>query len=58
MTEEELKQALFDIRLEYMMHTPKEKEELYEEHIKKLEDIKKQLTRLVMERKEKEVKIK
>lgn len=58
MTEEELKKALFDIRLEYMMHTPKEKEELYEEYIQKLKQVKKELARLMIERREKELKIK
>lgn len=58
MTEEELKKALFDIRLEYMMHTPKEKEVLYEEYAKKLEFIRKELIKVKMEKREKELKIK
>lgn len=58
MTEEEAKKALFDIRLEYMMHTPKEKEELYQEYEKKLNVIRKELAKAIRERKEKELKIK
>ena len=58
MTEKEAKQKLFDIRLEYMMHTPKEREELYEEYLKKRGEIKKELARLMRERIEKESKIK
>ncbi len=58
MTEEEARKALFDIRLEYMMHTPKEKEALYEEYEKKLNIIRKELAKAIRERKEKELKIK
>lgn len=58
MTEEEAKKALFDLHFEYMMHPPKEREKLYEEYIQKRGEIKKELTRLIMERREKELKIK
>ena len=58
MTEEEAKKALFDLHFEYMMHTPKEREKLYEEYIKKRGVIKKQLARLMMERRENKLKIK
>ena len=40
------------------MHTPKEKEELYEEYNKKINKVKKELAKQIMERKEKELKIK
>lgn len=58
MTEVEIRKILFDMHLEYMMHTPKEKEELYEEYIQKLKQVKKELARLKSERKENEAKIK
>ena len=56
MTEREARQALFDLRLEYMKHTPDERDLLYEEYIKKFEIIKKELAKRIKERKEKEVK--
>lgn len=58
MTEKELKRALFDIKFEYMMHTPKEREELYEEYLKKRGEIRKELAKLIREQREKEVKTK
>ena len=58
MTEKEVKQALFDLRLEYMMHTPKEREALYEEYLKKRDVLRKELARLMRERIEKEIKVK
>lgn len=58
MTEKELKKALFDIRLEYMMHSPKERELLYEEYIKKRGEIRKELAKLMTEKELNELKIK
>lgn len=58
MTEKELKRALFDIKFEYMMHTPEEKEALYEEYLKKRGEIRKELAKLIREQRKKEVKTK
>lgn len=58
MTEEEIKKQLFDLHLQYMKYTPKQKEELYEDHIKKLKEIRRQLALLKTEQKENETKIK
>lgn len=57
MTEQEVKDALFKLHFEYMMHTPKEREKLYNEYIEKRKKIKEELSKLVLERKEKELKI-
>ena len=46
MTEEEIKKQLFDLHLQYMKYTPKQKEELHEEHIQKLKQIRRQLALL------------
>lgn len=43
MTEQEAKEALFKIHYEYMMHTPKERLELYDEYQRKRNEIKKLL---------------
>jgi len=58
MTEEEIRKQLFDLHLQYMKYTPKQKEELYDEHIKKLKAIRKQLALLKTDKKENEAKIK
>lgn len=58
MTEQEAKDALFKLHFEYMMHTPKEREKLYDEYIEKRGKIKKELAMLMMERRQKELKIK
>lgn len=56
MTEDEAKRALFQIHYEYMMHTPKERLALYDEYQEKRREIKKELAKFIMERKEEELK--
>lgn len=56
MTEEEAKKALFQINFEYMMHTPNERLELYDEYIEKRAEVRRQLTNAIMEKKEKNIK--
>ena len=58
MTEQEAKEALFKLHFEYMMHPPKERLELYDEYQKKRGEIRSALTSLIMERREKELKMK
>ena len=58
MTEEEAKKALFDLHFEYMMHTHKERLALYDEYQEKRNKIKKELAKAMLERREKELKIK
>ena len=58
MTEEEARKALFQIYWDYIACPPKEKEEYYKIYKDKRETIKRELTKLVLERKEKEMKIK
>ena len=55
MTEEEAKKALFNVHYEYIMHTPREREELYEEYQKKRNEIKHELARLYLAKKEAEI---
>ena len=54
MTEEEAKKALFQIHYDYMMHTPKERLELYDEYQRKRSEVKKALARTIIEEKQKE----
>lgn len=58
MTEEEAREALFKIHWEYMKHTPNERLELYDEYIENRKKIKKELSKLIMDKKEIESKIK
>ena len=58
MTEEESRNALFQLHFEYMMHPPKERLQLYEEYHRKRGEIKSELAKLINERKEKEIKSK
>ena len=58
MTEQEAKDALFQIHFEYMMHTPKERLELYDEYQQKRSTIRKALAKAIEERKLKELKLK
>ena len=58
MTEKEVRQALFDLRLNYMMKPPKERLESYDEYQKRREEIKKELAKIMRERIEKEQKTK
>lgn len=55
MTEEEAKKALFELHYDYMSHSPKERLELYDEYIQKRNNIKEQLSRLIIERKQVEL---
>ena len=56
MTEEEAKKALFQVNFDYMTHTPDERLKLYDEYIKKRNNIKKELANAVMQKKEKKIK--
>ncbi len=51
MTEDEAKKALFQIHYEYMMHTPKERDALYEEYQAKRNLVKKELAKFLLEKK-------
>lgn len=55
MTEQEAKKALFDLTLEYMSHKPKERKKLYPKYIEDRNEIKKQLSEMVLERKREEL---
>lgn len=50
MTEEEAKEALFKINLEYMKHTPEERLKLYDEYIENRNIIKKELAKTKLEK--------
>ena len=52
MTEEEARDALFKIHWEYMKHSPKERLELYDEYIENRKRIKKELAKLIFEKKQ------
>ena len=54
MTEQEAKKALFDLTLEYMSHKPKERKKLYPKYIEDRNEIKRQLSKMVLKRKEEE----
>ena len=56
MTEEEILKAIYDTRLEYAMFTPKERLEKYVEYQKKLNNIKNELFKIKLEKREKELK--
>ena len=58
MTEEEARNALFQLHFQYMMHPPKERLKLYEEYHKKRGEIRSELSRLINERKENAIKSK
>ena len=51
MTEDEAKKALFQVHYDYIMNTPKERDEIYDEYIAKRNYIKKELMRLMKEKK-------
>lgn len=51
MTELESKQALFQLHQEYMAHKPKERLKLYDEYIKKRNEIKELLLQSISESK-------
>lgn len=58
MTEEEARDALFNLHYEYMLHTPKERLKLYDEYRDQREYIKSELARTIREKKEGEMKTK
>lgn len=58
MTEEEAKKALFQIHYEYMMHTPKERLDLYDEYQEKRRQIKSELAKAMLAKKENQPKTK
>lgn len=55
MTEEEAKNALFNIHLEYMKHTPEERLKLYDEYIENRNKIKKELAKSKLEENSKKI---
>ena len=57
MTELESKEALFQLHKEYMTHKPKERLRLYDEYIKKRNEIKESLIEYVSEIKLKKIKV-
>lgn len=54
MTEQEAKAELFKIHYWYMTHPPKEREKIEAEYQEKRNEVKKQLARLIYERKQQE----
>lgn len=56
MTEEEAKNALFQIHYEYMSHTPKERLKLYDEYQQKRNFIKSELAKAVKDKVEESTK--
>lgn len=58
MTEKEARQALFDLRLNYMMKPPKERLESYDQYKSEREKIRKEIAVRIRERIEKEQKTK
>lgn len=51
MNEQEAKKALFDLTREYMSHKPRERKKLYNKYINDRNEIKKALTRTIVEQK-------
>ena len=58
MTEEEARNALFQLHFEYMIHSPKERLKLYDEYREKRAKIRQALIETLLEQKENNVKIK
>lgn len=58
MTEEEARKALFQVHYEYMKNPPQKRLELYDEYQAKRKQIKHELAKLILERKQAESKIK
>lgn len=56
MTEDEAKNALFELHREYMNHKPKERLKLYDEYQKKRSEIKKALAHSIIEQRQKQFK--
>ena len=57
MTEQEAKEALFNLNFEYMSHPPKQRLKLYDEYIQKRAEIQKELRKAMLERKQNEQKM-
>lgn len=57
MTELESKEALFKLHQEYMMHKPKERLKLYDEYIRKRNEIKESLIQFISQEKLNEIKV-
>lgn len=55
MTEEEARQALFQINYEYMQHPPKERLELYNEYQEKRAKIRKELINAMIQKRMEEM---
>lgn len=58
MTEDEARNALFELHFEYMTHSPKERLKLYDEYREKRSKIREELTKYIVEKKESNVKTK
>lgn len=58
MTEDEARDALFKLHFDYITHPPKERLILYEEYKKRRQEIRTELANLMLEKKQKELKIK
>ena len=57
MTELESKEALFQLHREYMNHTPKERLELYDEYMRKRNEIKEALIQYISQMKLRNIKV-
>ena len=57
MTELESKEALFQLHKEYMSHTPKERLKLYDEYMKKRNEIKEALIEYISQIKLRKIKV-
>ena len=57
-SEEEARNALFELHFQYMLHPPQERLELYDEYREKRAQIRAELKKLIRERKEYEMKTK
>lgn len=58
MTEEELRQELFDLHFNYMKNPPKVRLKQYDEYREKRAQIREKLKKIVLEQKLEEIKIK
>lgn len=58
MSEEEINKSIYELRLNYMLQSHKQKEATYDEYMKKLNMLRNELAKLILERREKEEKMK
>lgn len=58
MTEEEARQALFDLHFNYMKNPPKVRLKLYDEYREEREKIRTELKRIMFEKRQEEIKTK